>query len=292
MARHPRRAPPQIEQAAGIPLSVVQAADSGVGWTMLLGDSRDVLPGLQVPVQHVITDPPYEDAAHTKQRRIRGTPGPGGDPFGVEVVPLDFVAIDEETRTLAGRAFGRLAQRWVLVFCMAEGAHLWRAAGEAGGLRHMRIGIWDKPDGMPQLTGDRPGTGYEAIEIMHARGASRWNGGGKRGVWRCPTRWRPELEGSQAYRRGGREGQDDHLTTKPLALMLELVDDFTTAGELVLDPFAGSGTTGVACVRRRRHFLGIEREQKYYDLAVERLRAEQGGTTLAAARAGQEVLFK
>lgn len=309
MARRRR----QVEVASGSLLSAaVRGAESGDGWTMLLGDCRDVLPALEARVAHVITDPPYEEAAHTKQRRIRsavdgsdwkkkrGAPAFGQDPHafgkgaraGVEVVPLDFVAIDEETRALAGREFARLASRWVLVFCMAEGAHLWSAAGAAAKLRHVRVGIWDKPDGMPQLTGDRPGTGYEAIEIMHAPGACRWNGGGKRAVWRCPTRWRPELGGGQAYRRGGREGQDDHLTTKPLQLMLDLVDDFTDAGETVLDPFAGSGTTGVACLRRGRRFVGVEREEKYFELAVERLRAEEGGTTLAAARAGQEVLFK
>ena len=73
--------------------------------------------------------------------------------------------------------------------------------------------------------------------------------------------------------------------------MLELVELFTDPGESVLDPFAGSGTTGVACLRLGREFIGIERDPKYFALACERLRAEEAGSTLQAARAGQAALF-
>jgi site-specific DNA-methyltransferase (adenine-specific) len=73
--------------------------------------------------------------------------------------------------------------------------------------------------------------------------------------------------------------------------MLELVSLFTDPGDLVLDPFCGSASTGVACLRLGRRFIGIEREQKWAELSRERLRAEQDGSTLKAARAGQGALF-
>ena len=65
---------------------------------------------------------------------------------------------------------------------------------------------------------------------------------------------------------------NDHPTVKPVALMEYLVKLVTPAGGLVLDPFMGSGTTGVACVRSRRDFVGIEMDEHYYDIACHRLK--------------------
>jgi DNA modification methylase len=62
-----------------------------------------------------------------------------------------------------------------------------------------------------------------------------------------------------------------HPTVKPLALMRWLVALVTPPGGVVLDPFAGSGTTGIAAVMEGRLFLGIEREAKYIDIACARL---------------------
>jgi DNA modification methylase len=62
-----------------------------------------------------------------------------------------------------------------------------------------------------------------------------------------------------------------HPTVKPLALMRWLVALVTPVGGVVLDPFAGSGTTGIATVVEGRVFLGIEREAKYIDIACARL---------------------
>ena len=74
--------------------------------------------------------------------------------------------------------------------------------------------------------------------------------------------------------------------------MLDLVADFTDPGDLVLDPFAGSGTTGVAALRLGRRVVLIEKNAEYAALCVERMRAEEAGSTLAASRAGQEALFR
>jgi DNA modification methylase len=62
-----------------------------------------------------------------------------------------------------------------------------------------------------------------------------------------------------------------HPTVKPIALMRWLVRLITPPGGLVLDPFAGSGTTGIAALLEDRMFLGIEREGKYVDIACARL---------------------
>lgn len=67
------------------------------------------------------------------------------------------------------------------------------------------------------------------------------------------------------------EGKKEHPTQKPLALMEWCFK--WVSGQLVLDPFMGSGTTGVACINLGRSFIGIERERKYFDIACERIAA-------------------
>ena len=62
-----------------------------------------------------------------------------------------------------------------------------------------------------------------------------------------------------------------HPTQKPVALCEYLIRTYTNEGETVLDNTMGSGTTGVACVNTGRNFIGIEQEQKYFEIAQERI---------------------
>jgi len=64
---------------------------------------------------------------------------------------------------------------------------------------------------------------------------------------------------------------NDHPTVKPLALMNKLVKLFTMEGQIVLDPFIGSGTTAVACANLNRKYLGFEIEKKYCEICWKRL---------------------
>jgi len=61
-----------------------------------------------------------------------------------------------------------------------------------------------------------------------------------------------------------------HPFEKPLALIERLVRIYSNPGDIVLDPFNGSGTTGEACIRLNRNYIGIEKESKYYDLSRKR----------------------
>ncbi len=65
-----------------------------------------------------------------------------------------------------------------------------------------------------------------------------------------------------------------HPTQKPLALLDRIVRASTNPGEMVLDPFVGSGTTGAAAVRNGRRFIGIDANAEYLDLAFKRISAE------------------
>lgn len=62
-----------------------------------------------------------------------------------------------------------------------------------------------------------------------------------------------------------------HPTQKPVALMEYLVRTYTNEGDTVLDPCMGSGTTGVACIRARRSFIGIEVDAEYFQIAKDRI---------------------
>jgi DNA modification methylase len=67
---------------------------------------------------------------------------------------------------------------------------------------------------------------------------------------------------------GDKEGQhDEHPTQKPIKLLIHLLNIHSEKGMTVLDPFMGSGTTGVACSKIGRNFIGIELLEKYYNVA-------------------------
>jgi len=62
-----------------------------------------------------------------------------------------------------------------------------------------------------------------------------------------------------------------HPTQKPVALMEYLIKTYTNEGDLVLDNCMGSGTTAIACIKLNRKFIGIEKEEEYFEIAKERI---------------------
>lgn len=228
---------------------------------MYLGDCLQVMSGLGV-VDHVLTDAPYEVEAHTKSRRAlkdatqrKGAVNTGEVRRIDQPLEISFPAITEAERHSASKLFFEVTRRWVVTFCQIEGITPWRIAYKEAGIEWIRGGIWRKTNGAPQFTGDRPGQGFECLAIGHRPGKKLWNGGGKHAVWTFPID-----HGAGGKRRLRRP------TQKPIRLMEALVADFTNEGELVLDAFAGTGTTGVACLRLGRKFIGIERDRAAFDI--------------------------
>lgn len=66
-----------------------------------------------------------------------------------------------------------------------------------------------------------------------------------------------------------------HPTEKPVAIIREFVLLNTDEGATVLDPFMGSGTTAIACIKEKRHFIGFELNKEYYDKAIRRIEQEK-----------------
>ena len=227
---------------------------------LILGDCLQVMPTLG-RFDHVMSDPPFEAEAHTMQRRTNGrkVAGDGRYHRELDAAPLDFAPITEDQRAGVARESVRLADKWMLFFCQAEAVQAWREMVEAAGGKYKRPMIWVKPDALPQMSGDRPAMGYESIVAGWAgRGRSFWNAGGKRGVY--------------IHNKGeGNLGKNPHPTMKPVALMCELLADFTAPGDAILDPFMGSGTTLVACQRMGRQGTGIELDPEYFEIACRRV---------------------
>ena len=99
-----------------------------------------------------------------------------------------------------------------------------------------------------------------ATNMTYAKGKSRWNGGGRHGVWIMP--------------KGIDGGANAHPTQKPEPLMRLLIALFTDVGETILDPFMGSGTTLRAAKDLGRKAIGIEIDERYCEIAAKRLAQE------------------
>lgn len=229
------------------------------GITLYHGDCREVLDLFTTAgghIDHVITDPPY--AARSMENARDGTT----IKYRRDHVWRDFGydAITDNDRSDVAGELRVLADRWCIVWTDIESAHLWRAALEGYSMRYVRTGVWVRENGAPQFSGDRPGQGVEACVIMHGNGERlRWNGGGRPAVWKGP------IVNSQAERYG-------HSSPKPLWLMHQLIEQFTDPGDIILDPFAGSGTTLRAAKDLGRRAVGIEIVEAWCAAIAERLR--------------------
>jgi modification methylase len=103
----------------------------------------------------------------------------------------------------------------------------------------------------------------------------------------------PICGGQERIKRGGTKA---HPTQKPEALLYRLLLATTNPGDVVLDPFFGTGTTGAVAKRLGRRFIGIEREPAYVDVAKERIAAalpldESALKTMQAPKAATRVAF-
>lgn len=225
--------------------------------TLYHGKREDVLP-LIGAVDHVITDSPYSEETHGKTWRSKAMADEGYQRVSAAFDGLGFDAITDEQVADFLQWCSQNCRRWVLAFTDIEGVNRWMLGLRATGLEYIRTCVWDKIDGTPQLTGDRPAVGAEAIVCGHPKGRKRWNGGGKRGVYRHATN-------------GGAKGAKPHPSTKPESLMLELVADFTDPGELIVDPFGGSGSTAVAAKRLGRRCILVEQQEQHCESAAKRL---------------------
>lgn len=199
---------------------------------LILGDCREVLPTLG-KVDAVVTDPPYGIGADSEAHEK------GGTKYGVALAAKRHYAAtdwDAEPIDAAILAQMRGMSRWQVIF-----------GGNYFDLPPSRCWlVWDK-----KVNG-----GFADCELA-------WTNLEKP-VRRIEWMWNGMLRRDQ-------EERNNHPTQKPLGVMRWCIEQLPAGAVSILDPFAGSGTTGVAAVGLGKTFIGIEREPAYFDVMRRRI---------------------
>jgi site-specific DNA-methyltransferase (adenine-specific) len=223
--------------------------------TMYLADCMDVLPLLR-RVDAVVTDPPYGID-------IAAASTIGGDGSTVEGKRLRKPTGARKHDVSEWDRRGMSSDQWAAIRALTDryivwgGNHLADVLGPSAGVL-----AWDKKcqNGWDDT--------FSELEFAWTNAITRTKG--FRHLW------------AGAIRASEQEADvRKHPTQKPIALM-EWCLSFVPDARSVLDPFAGSGTTGVAAMHMGRQFIGIEREPKYFAIACERISAAQSQGRLFA----------
>lgn len=208
------------------------------GVTLYLGDCREILPTLG-KVDAVVTDPPYgidynHSGAHGRFNGVGVTKAArirGNHPIIGDTEPFDPSPF--------------------LAFCpnvLFWGAdHFYPRLPDSG-----RFLAFDK------LAGMEAWDSFSDVEFA-------WHSADK-----AARIFSMKWKGIACDKKGENNGLREHPTQKPVALMQWCIEQASPA-DLILDPFMGSGTTGVAAVKLGRKFIGIEIEPKYFDISCRRI---------------------
>ena len=219
--------------------------------TLILGDARDALQGIErESIELTITDPPYgvewKSGRRAESFAMLANDGAGAeDRAGIREVIEQLVRITRRERHL-------------YVF------------GPADILAGLKISkpvtlIWDKMlNGSGNLASPWA-PNHEPINFA----VNKSDKAAQAGSNPIPARLR---KGAIISARRPNSKQVRHPSEKPVALLAELIESSSRAGDLVVDPFAGIGSTGVAAILRGRRALLVELDERYADLAIERLK--------------------
>lgn len=213
--------------------------------TLYLGDCREILPTLE-RVDAVITDPPYSERTHAGHDA--GSTSVGRAELGYSfLTPADAEA-------LAG-AFASVCDGWVVWMTDHVLAPHIRAGLERSGRYVFAPLPFFQPGRSVRLTGDGPCSWTDWIVTARTKAQLKW--GTLPGGYVAGAGWKDK------ERMGG----------KPTLLMEALVGDYSRPGQTVLDSHMGAGTTGVACARMGRKFIGCEIDSAAFDVACRRIEA-------------------
>ncbi len=207
---------------------------------LLHGDALTLMGGLPAgSIDMILTDPPYGISFQSNHRTEKHKKITGDN---------NIEWLDGWAAELFRIAADNTAH---YVFCSFHNIeHFKSALGRFFNLKN--ILIWEKNNtSMGDLKGDFAPK-YEMIIFMH-KGRRLINGSRDANI----------LKFSRTLNKL-------HPTQKPVDLLEYLICKFSSAGDVVFDPFMGSGSTGVACARTGRKFIGIERDDEYFKTAVRR----------------------
>lgn len=196
-----------------------------------------------VVVDAVVTDPPYNAIN-------RGT----GGLRVIDKGEADSLTVDPAA---LAKLFIRLSRGSIYVWCSDEQYTGWTVAFKLAGLT-TRICAWSKTNPSP-MNGEKLWLSALELCVFARKSGATFNRHCKPPVWT-----------------GAIESDPLHPCQKPLWLMRELITASTNVGDTILDPFAGSFTTGVACAIEGRNFIGIEQSADYCAIGEARIKRAQG----------------
>ena len=217
--------------------------------TLHCGDCREVLPTLGT-VDAVITDPPYSERCHAGHDAgaSKARDSAERQARGYRALTLEDVASFAEQYT-------RVCSGWVVWMTDSDLALAVRTAMEKAGRYAFAPLPFYQPGRAVRLSGDGPSSWTDWIVVARTKAQMKW--GTLPGGYVAGPGWNDKA------RMGG----------KPTLLMDALVADYSRPGYTVLDTHMGAGTTGVACARAGRKFIGCEVDRAAFDLACQRIQA-------------------
>ena len=211
----------------------------------------------------LVTDPPYNSGGRTAYERSGKLPSEKYVNGGTQKVRSNFEGENRDQRGYAYWSALWLTECYrvmkigspVLLFTDWRQLPLTADLLQAGGFVWRGIAVWDKGGGC------RPTFG----RFSHQAEYVVWGSKGPMGSARDGIRTLPGV-----YQHGVKQSDKHHLTGKPTPLMEDLLK-IVTPGGLILDPFAGSATTGVAAAKTGHRFVGIEKQPEYAAISRQRL---------------------
>ena len=219
--------------------------------TLYLGDCRSILPGKD-DIDHIITDPPYSQRTHARHDIIAAKDRPDG----ADRATLGYSALSvEDAERLCGLLGG--CPGWIVWMTDHTLAPtIERKLSQLG--RYVFPPVpYHHPGRSVRMCGDGPSSWTDWLIVSRTAAQIKW--GTLRGGYVAGEGW------NDKERMGG----------KPTRLMQLVVQDYSRPGDLVCDPFMGAGTTGVACAREGRRFIGIEIDPAAFDIACRRIEEAQ-----------------
>ncbi len=240
--------------------------------TLYHGDALDILPGLRGVASCVVSDVPYLLTSGGCSRALKGclSVDEGYSNDG-RIIPCDLAF--DDFMPLVFAACGEDADAYFMADARNIGNLM--AAALRVGFEHHNVLVWDKCSVTPNRWYMK---GCEFVAYVFKGRARAINDPSAAQILRCPNP----------------VGVKVHPTQKPVALMAEYIRQSTQPGDVVLDPFMGSGTTGVAAIQAGRKFIGIELGAGFFRDAVARISGarRQGGLGIDAPPKKQAGLFE
>ena len=219
--------------------------------------NEDCLVGMDnlkpMSVDAIITDPPY----NISRANNFHTMGRAGIDFGEWDKNFDLTSWIKVAEPLLKKGGN------IVIFNDWKNMSYIVEALELNGFEIKDLIRWKKTNAMPRNRDRRFITDYE-VAVWAVKKSGKWTFNRISDTYEIPEIVGGLTPKSEKYNGG-------HKTQKPVYVMEWLLKRLTEKGDVVLDPFVGSGTTGIACINTNRNFIGFELDEEYFKIANERI---------------------